>query len=174
MRHRRTVWRTSMNIQMIGWFTLLECARLLCRRRPWLALRGIDAALALAGVEGVELSQTTEHRALRAWLQLTLLRLIAWAAIACISLSDIQIAIDNDAADVLNLLAEVTIGALAIDAAFGELLQVGGVFRRLFLERLDALVAAEPNRLPLIRHGLALGVNLLPAERAQGVGDHCR
>ena len=34
-----------MNIQAIGWFTLLECARLLCQRRHRLTLRGIDAAL---------------------------------------------------------------------------------------------------------------------------------
>jgi hypothetical protein len=172
LRHRRIVWRAAMNIQAIGWFTLLECARLLCQRRHRLTLRGVDAALAFVGVEGVELTQTAERRALRAWLQLTLLRLCAWGAIVALSCFDDEI--NNDAADVLNFAAEITIGALAIDLAFGQLFDVGGVLARLFLERLDAVVAAESNRLALVRNGLRLRIHLVPAHRALGIGDRCR
>ena len=160
-----------MNIlATVGCFTLMECALRLRHHRG--SLQWVDIALAVAGVEGVELSQRAEHHALRAWVQLTALRLCAWGAIVALSFFDTEI--NNDAADVLNFAAEITIGALALDLAFGQLLDVGGVFARLFLERLDALVAAKPDRLALVSHGLPLRIDILPAHRALGIGDRRR
>jgi hypothetical protein len=159
-------------IATVGCFTLMECALRLRHHRARGSLQWIDIALAVTGVEGVELTQASERRALRAWLQLTLLRLCAWGAIGALSCFDDEI--NNDAADVLNFAAEIAIGALAIDLAFGQLFDVGGVLARLFLERLDAVVAAESNRLALVRNGLPLRIHLVPAHRALGIGDRCR